>query len=252
MIIQYASDLHLEFIENKQYLHRNPLKPIGEILILAGDIVPLGLIDKHKDFFKYLSDNFSATYWLPGNHEYYNFDIATKTFMIHEKIRSNVSLINNKSIFAGEVKLVFSTLWSYISPANQWQIERGMNDFYMIKNGKYRYSVEKYNELHAESLTFLNKELLNSPSNKTVVATHHVPTLKNYPEKYKNTILNPAFAVELFDLITNSQPDCWMYGHSHVNTPDFKIDKTNLVCNQLGYVSYGENKEFCVDKTFSL
>jgi hypothetical protein len=38
MKIQYASDLHLEFPSNSNYMKENPLKVTGEILILAGDI----------------------------------------------------------------------------------------------------------------------------------------------------------------------------------------------------------------------
>lgn len=50
MKIQYCSDLHLEFKQNSEYIKANPLEPVGEILLLAGDIVPFSAMDKHASF----------------------------------------------------------------------------------------------------------------------------------------------------------------------------------------------------------
>jgi len=71
MKIQYASDLHLEFRENSRYLHDNPLIPVGDILLLAGDI---GYLDDHTyqthPFWDDVSEKFRQTLVIPGNHEY--------------------------------------------------------------------------------------------------------------------------------------------------------------------------------------
>ena len=253
MKIQYASDLHLEFKENKAYLNENPLPVIGDVLLLAGDIVPFAKLDEHKDFFSLLSDSFSATYWVPGNHEYYHYNIANKMGKIMESIKKNVFLVNNTSVVHEDVKFIFSTLWSNISPMKEYQIQRAMNDFYVIKfRGSNPLSIAQYNKLHADSLAFLKKELELKASTKNVVVTHHVPTFKNYPEQYRDSVINEGFAVELFDFIEAFTPDYWIYDHTHGNTPDFEIGKTKLRTNQLGYVKFGEQEGYCSDKHFIL
>lgn len=246
--LQYASDLHLEFPANKKFLKQNPLKPAGDLLFLVGDIVPFVVMEKHGDFFSYVSDNFEATYWIPGNHEYYHSDIAETSDVLFEALHSNVFLVNNTSVVHEKVKLIFSTLWSRISPGYQWQIERRLNDFHLIKHKGYHFSTELYNNLHEESLTFIKNELIAEKNKQVVVFTHHCPTFLNYPEQYKGDLLNEAFAVELYDLIETSGISSWVYGHHHTNTSEFKIGDTRLVTNQLGYVQRDEHQFFERDK----
>ena len=244
MTIQYASDLHLEFPENHRFLKENPLQPKGDVLVLAGDIVPFALMNKFKDFFQYVSDHFPVVYWIPGNHEYYHFDIANKCGILREKIRSNVFLVNNMEVQHKGVSFVFSTLWSRIDPARQWYIEKAMNDFQVIKYEGFRFSIDRFNKLHEECINFMKQAKQRDKADKTVAVTHHVPTLLNYPKQYIDSDLNEAFAVELSDFIETTDFDYWIYGHHHSNTQDFSIGKTKLITNQLGYVQYGEHAAF--------
>ncbi|MBU2554196.1 MAG: metallophosphoesterase [Bacteroidetes bacterium] len=246
MKIQYASDLHIEFPENKAFLKANPLKPVGDILVLSGDIVPFAVMNKHDDFFSYVSDHFENTYWIPGNHEYYYSDLKNRTGAFHEKIKENVHLLNNTVIHHGEVDLIFSTLWSHIGMTNQWKIENSLSDFQVIKSEGNKLTTWQYNQIHEECTSFL-KEALLTKINKSVVVSHHAPTFYNYPEKYKGDALNEAFAVELFDLIERMGPKYWIYGHTHINNKDFTIAGTHVITNQLGYVAYGEHNDFSND-----
>lgn len=144
MLIEYCSDLHLEFPANKKYLKANTIQSEGEVLLLAGDIVPFTEMEKENDFFNFLSDSFEHTYWIPGNHEYYRSDITQRTGTFHEKIRSNVSLLNNTAIEHKGVRLLFSTLWSKINPTFQFVIKKSMADFHLIKNSGKKISGDDY------------------------------------------------------------------------------------------------------------
>ena len=250
--IQYCSDLHLEFERNRKWIKKYPIAVKGDILLLGGDIMLFAQMQQHNDFLDYVSDHFKATYWIPGNHEYYHSDIGNMSGTLHEAVRDNVFLINNTSITIGDTDLICSTLWSHINPAHEWQITRAMSDFHIIRNGDRRLTIADYNMLHEQGRQFIEQALAASTAKHKVVLTHHVPTLMNYPEKYKGDVLNEAFATEMHDFIESSRADYWIYGHTHSNTPDFKIGNTQLCTNQLGYVQYGENEHFTNPKTFTV
>ncbi|MBN2778508.1 MAG: metallophosphoesterase [Bacteroidales bacterium] len=252
MKIQYCSDLHIEFPQNKKYLKDNPIKPIGDVLLLAGDIVVFTELEKHKDFFKYLSDNFRQTYWVPGNHEYYHSNIVERSGSFSENILPNLTLANNMVFDEQGVKILLSTLWSKIRDRNHGMVEYNMNDFRVIRHNGWKLTADIFNKLHESCLKFITEELTKEKPKKTIVLTHHIPTYLNYPERFRNDILNDAFAVELYDLIHSDGPDYWIYGHHHQRIPDFDIGKTKLVNNQLGYVHMKESDGFELDKVVDL
>ena len=244
MKLQYCSDLHLEFPENRTYLKLFPLKPEGEILLLAGDIVLFKQRLQHDDFFKWCSDNFEATYWIPGNHEYYQSDVTIVETPLCEKIKTNVFLLNNQTVSYKNVELVLSTLWSNIPPQYEWEIQKNLNDFYQIKKHGNAFTVNDFNSLHGIDLAFLKNVILKPITLPRIFVTHHVPTFMNYPQKYRHSEINSAFATELYDLIETSNAAFWIYGHHHNNTNAFEIGKTLMLTNQLGYVKQNEHHSF--------
>ena len=59
--IQYAFDLHLEFMENTLYLENHYLQPIADILVLARDIGYLG----DEIFFKHSFGDWDSKHLTP-------------------------------------------------------------------------------------------------------------------------------------------------------------------------------------------
>lgn len=244
MRIQYGSDLHLEFKDNFQYLELNPIQPEAEILILAGDIVPIAQIGKYNDFFDDLSRKFRTVYWLPGNHEYYHSDIAGYENPYLIQVRKNVYLLDQKLMRIGGVELIFSTLWSHIGTIHRTIIEQGVTDFYCIKYKGRKFTPELFNMLHNRSLNFVQEAVQKHPGAKKIVISHHVPSLKHYPVPFLHSEVNEAFAVDLDSYIETTDIRYWIYGHHHTNIPEFKVGKTSLVTNQLGYVRQGEHQYY--------
>lgn len=251
MKIQYASDLHLEFDDNKGFIHANPLKPAGEILILAGDITYLTPDHFADTIFEKLSGDFQHVYLIPGNHEFYkkHQDIAEVLPVFQRKVRENVTYLNNEVIyFKSDLRIIFTTLWTHLSPSKSFSIESKLNDFNQSVYGGERFTSERYNHCHQVCREFLESELQNPFSGKTIVASHHVP----FPSKYckypfAGDELSEAFHVDLLDMISKYRIDHWVYGHNHLNMEPFELHGTHFHANQLGYVFYGEHKAFRPD-----
>lgn len=254
MKLQYASDLHLEFHENSRWLKENPLTPIGDILVLAGDIGYLGdeMYSQHP-FWSWCADNFERTIIVPGNHELYkNFDIND----LHEgwtlDIRSNVAAVYNKVVaLTNNIELIMSTLWANIPVSEAYFTEHGVTDFRRIRNGGHRLSWDRFNEEHQRCVDFIRRSISASEVKTKIVVTHHVPSFNLMSEEFCGSNINGAFTSNLDGLIAEFPIDYWIYGHSHRNI-DREIEGTKCVSNQLGYVFANEYLSFLRDKVIEL
>lgn len=245
MKIQYASDLHLEFSDNYNYLKRNPLQVTGDILLLAGDIGYLNddNYDKHP-FWDWACENYKQVVVIPGNHEFYKyFDLSTLYNGWTLKIRENVHCYYNAVITIGNVDIIASTLWSHIRLEDAYATERSVSDFTRIRYGNEPLDWARFNDEHSLCLNFIKESVANSKAKHIVVATHHVPSFYLMASEYAGSKINGAFTVELFDYIADSPINYWIYGHSHRNI-DRQIAGTMCLSNQLGYVFRNEQNTF--------
>jgi predicted phosphodiesterase len=246
MTIQYCSDLHLEESTNSSYLSESPLHVKGDLLILAGDIAPLHDIFLNNSFFSFISDHFRHTFWVPGNHEFYQKDIGTYPASYHIKLNNKISLVHNVEIEIENTRLIFSSLWSEISEENTVEAEERIPDFSNITKNKKRFTVADFNFLHKESLDFLHTSLQKKSQN-SVIVTHHAPCRSLIPQKHKFSKLNEAFYSNLDTLVAESDAGFWIYGHTHSNHFPQQFGKTFLLTNQFGYSKYNECADFRKD-----
>jgi len=253
MKIQYCSDLHLEFSVNNLFLKQNPITPVGDILILAGDITYLRDDFYRNPFFDYVSQNWKSIFWIPGNHEFYvGNDILNYDFNVPIKIRKNVFLVNNITLEINNIHFIFSTLWSKIDKLKEKYIQNYVSDFECIVYDDEKLSAKVFNKLHSESLKFLKNECKRLKDKRKVVVTHHLPSNQCNSIEFSGSKLNSAFCTELTDFVEKCSADYWIYGHSHRNLLEFEIGNTKMLTNQLAYVHLNEDKNYKSDAFFEI
>lgn len=241
MKLQYASDLHLEFNQNTQWLQETPLEVTGDVLVLAGDITIFGddELENHP-FFDWCAENYRETILVPGNHEYYDGVEMRDTLTDFEKLlRPNVRYLNNRSIVIDDTELFVTTLWSKVKPQNEEWIESRMTDCRRSVLDGHTLRGADYSLLHELCFSWLDDALKQSTAKHKVVVTHHSPV--NYEDPtFATNNLTDAFIIPLEDYIEQSDIDAWIFGHTHYNAAEgVTLGRTRICTNQLGYVMYG-------------
>jgi hypothetical protein len=268
--IQVLSDLHLEF-----YNTHPKFVPSAKYLFLAGDI---GTIEsdhdnKIKNFLSYCSENWEKTFYVLGNHEFYQSDrMASKKKSFEELVElytqicsdlPNVYLLNNsfEEIVPG-LNVYGSTLWTgnYGCTSN---LSDYLNDYNMI-GIKSTNSTTLINECYIDNLSKSQLELLdkylntiNNTDTKTLIMTHFPPIRQGSSNPKYST--QPKYMANYFSWnnICNKL-DCvnvvgWISGHTHWS---YDLTRNNLrfISNQAGYKNEfctGESK-FEPDKVFEI
>ncbi|HEY6018952.1 MAG TPA: phosphoesterase [Candidatus Paceibacterota bacterium] len=273
MKIHVMSDVHLEFGRWPKDVDVNAID--ADVSVLAGDIgIGLEGIEWALSFDR-------PVIYVLGNHEFYGQRPMLELWKkAHKKVEStHVHLLENASILIDDprnpgerVRFLGATLWTdfcALGPERQEDCmesaKRSMSDYstiYVSRRGHRiaepgfasihqgdRLTPRKTLAMHHESRDFLERELNRSPDvlgmmdnwSKTVVVTHHAPSVLSFAGKKAVSTISAAYASNLDHIV--EQADIWIHGHTHFKN-DYRVGNGRVVCNPRGYLPEEKVKEF--------
>jgi predicted phosphodiesterase len=260
--IALASDLHVEFgdidLVNTQE---------ADLLILAGDICMLKDLDKQsergdtaRNFFLRVSQAWTRTLYVMGNHEHYSGDFAKgaerfRTFCKAHDI-TNVTLLDKESVVIDGYDFHGGTLWTDFNDMDTHTMHNAataMNDYHGVKNShdtvSWKFLPKHALRDHQKMRNYLQVVMdayreTGREDNRVVVITHHAPSKSSIHEKYAHdTLMNGNFYTDMDEFIlANPQIQLWVHGHMH-DPFDYGIGGTRVVCNPRGYVQYEQRAQ---------
>lgn len=244
MLLRISSDLHLEGFTGKNDVELvNTFLPpdtrdAKSILVLAGDISskPEQLID----FLFVAERRFKKVIYIPGNHEFYRHDYNTWISKCEHDfgacLTNTVYALGTVGFYELDgISFTFGTLWGDggKTPLDAFNVDHGLNDFRVIKNGESRFTVHHMVQIHKAQKALID-QYLKSANGKKVVITHHMPSYRLCHPRFGNEI-NGGFAANCDDILAyDHAPDLWIHGHTH-DTIDTTLWKTRIVANPRGY-----------------
>jgi Icc-related predicted phosphoesterase len=280
MKIQIVSDLHLEFsdINIKNEVNADVLILSGDIMIAqdlhdhaAADFNPyshgafaeLGRkqqrVQRFRDFLKRCSFQFPHTFYVAGNHEFYNGKFFAGIDYLREECAKfpNVYFLERDTKVIDDVVFIGGTLWTDLNnhdPITMHAIKDMMNDYRIIRNDHRAYaklSPEDTALRHKLTKEYFKLMLSDHKESKCVIVGHHSPSKLSTHQQYANQyLMNGGYSSDMSQFILDHpQIKLWTHGHTH-HPFDYMIGETRIVCNPRGYETEGYSEQSGWDPTF--
>lgn len=242
MKIQYFSDLHLEF---------------GEIPVVQGDtdvVIAAGDISVGLEGIQWLKGFDCPVIYVLGNHEYWGQEYTDFIDRVwQESSGSNVHFLENESIVLDGVRFVGCSLWTDYGKENQQIMNaaaKGMNDFRYITDNGAPLQPDRLLAAHNQSVEWLDDVLNQFHYGKTVVVTHHAPSMKSW-HRSPSDGYQYCYCTNLEKMMGQTLPDLWVHGHTH-HAQDYRVAGVRVVCNPRGYCNYEEVDGFQLEKVIEI
>lgn len=226
MNVQLLSDLHFECYPDRGLKFVRSLDPTGvDVLVLAGDIIPVAHKYHQEERLKELCGKFPWVIYAPGNHEYYgsNAKEADEALWRLGTYSKNLFVMNSGHVTIDGQRFIGGTMWFPDPKSNDFKDCIG--DFLYIR--EFEPWVYEKNESFHE---LMKAELCDTD----VVISHHLPSEKSVKPQYAGSNLNRFFLDDTESGIVRRQPKFWLHGHTHESC-DYFIGKTHVLCNPRAY-----------------
>ena len=242
MRIYAANDLHIEI---GFWMPTPSTVAAADIVVLAGDI------GRHTHGLEWARMVFAGKriVYVAGNHEFYGAEYHEMRRELRRTAHAlEIDLLENDAVVIAGVRFLGCTLWTdFRLYGDEFEAmdyaRRRMNDFLRIRfegSPSVTFRPEDSAVLHRQSRAWLEGKLAEPFAGKTVVVTHHAPSLASIDGQWRDDLLTAAFASHLDPLVARA--DLWLHGHTHAFA-DHRIGDCRVVCNPRGYVRDGRALE---------
>jgi predicted phosphodiesterase len=203
----------------------------ADIIVAAGDI---GVSTEGVDWLKALK---KPVIYVAGNHEFYHQEYLQTINLIRRQCAgSNVHFLENDCFVYEGVRFLGCTLWSDLFVEGDKKAEalgKILNDFRRIQFGENPFDADQFNQLHQISKAWLQQQLVQPFSGKTVVVTHHAPSTWSWKES-PHALKKLAYCNDMKPLLHEHDIAAWFHGHVH-SRADYRISGARILCNPRGY-----------------
>ncbi len=204
----------------------------ADIIVAAGDI---GIGTQGVDWLKTLN---KPVIYVAGNHEFYTHEYQQMLQSIRKQCAGgNVHFLENDYLIFQGVRFLGCTLWTDLFVEGDKKaaaLGKALNDFRRIQFDDKAFDAIEFSQLYQSSKEWLEQQLAEPFSGKTVIITHHAPSQWSWNES-PNELRKLAYCNDLKSLLHEYEIAAWFHGHVH-SPVDYRIADARILCNPRGYV----------------
>jgi DNA repair exonuclease SbcCD nuclease subunit len=260
------SDLHNEFKQPYPAAQHAAAWSEADVIVLAGDI------DTGVRGIQWARESLRGKpiVYVAGNHEFYGGTwLATLAEMRDAARDAGVHFLEDDGVEIEGIRFLGCSLWTdfdlFGEKDRQWcmfNTQKVLADYKRIKNDqatRERYEVNaspwKLKAVHTRarhlvSRAWLERELARGEPDRTVVVTHHYPSIESCAPQWRDDPVSAGFGSQLPPALL-ARAKLWIHGHTH-DSCDYTLRhedegnlwQTRVVCNPRGYPLAGTDAQF--------